>query len=62
MKDKLHFAESAKEVRRQEERLGNDVKLAQNEPTPASEPVRTTEDTIPARDRWRKRLPRKFKK
>jgi hypothetical protein len=50
MAAEIHYAESAREARRADERLAGGDK-----PAPAPEPVRTTEDFVPARDRWKKK-------
>jgi len=49
MAAEIHFAESAREARRQDEKLTGD------KPALAPEPIRTTENVIPARDRWKKK-------
>jgi len=49
VKQQLHFAESERERRRADERLGD------NKPASPPEPIRATEDFVPARDRWKKK-------
>ena len=49
MKDKIHFAESASDEKRWEKQFD------EPHPAPTSVALRTTEDAVPARDRWKKK-------